>query len=200
MKKLLVLLLALAMVLATTGALAEGLYDGDPVTLQMGMWGSTEGYDQVNNKFLEMFPEIDAKVDIECVVEGDGISSSIPSSEGYVDIVSNMGELNEIRLSQHPIFLVLNLTEVNLLTNLLMSMVENTQFSESYRHLIGKIVFQLSDYAKERLGIDKGKIRPVKPEYDNDQYYRDILDQGGGYAEKMKIVRSIRSQNDSNKI
>lgn len=159
----------------------------------------------VRNYLSEMsFNDIEYPVNKRIVSNDDQqhlvISSSIPSSEGYVDIVSNMGELNEIRLSQHPIFLVLNLTEVNLLTNLLMSMVENTQFSESYRHLIGKIVFQLSDYAKERLGIDKGKIRPVKPEYDNDQYYRDILDQGGGYAEKMKIVRSIRSQNDSNKI
>lgn len=72
MKKTLVVLLVLCLVLLPMTSLAESLYEGDPVTMEMAVWQSVEMYEEINDALFEQFPEIDDKVDIEVVIEGDG--------------------------------------------------------------------------------------------------------------------------------
>ena len=71
MKKILALVVALCMLTAPLASLADGLYDGEPVKLQMLVWNSVETYEQLNDELLEQFPEMDAKVDIEVVLTDD---------------------------------------------------------------------------------------------------------------------------------
>ena len=72
MKKLFALAIAAALLLCSFGALAEDLYFGEKVTLEMAVWNSVETYEQINAALLDRFPEIAAKADIEVVIEGDG--------------------------------------------------------------------------------------------------------------------------------
>ena len=72
MKKLLAAILTLAMLATCFGAVAEGIYAGDKVTMEMAVWNSVETYEQINAALIEQFPEIGAKADIEVVIEGDG--------------------------------------------------------------------------------------------------------------------------------
>ena len=117
-----------------------------------------------------------------------------------VEIAGNREELNQYFSSMHPLLLMLNLSEINLLTNKLMDLARDIDLEESYRHLIGKIVYQLSDYAIERLGIDETDIPKVKPVFEDEKHYDKRIDLGEAYDEKMRIVRRISSQNDSTKI
>lgn len=71
MKKTLALLMALCLLIAPIAALADDLYSGDPVKLQMLVWNSVETYEQLNDELLKQFPEMDAKVDIEVVLTDD---------------------------------------------------------------------------------------------------------------------------------
>ena len=72
MKKLLVLVLTLGLLAMSFGAMAEGLYEGEKVTMEMAVWNSVETYEQINAALIEQFPEIGEKADIEVVIEGDG--------------------------------------------------------------------------------------------------------------------------------
>ncbi|MGL5540452.1 MAG: hypothetical protein ACRDBX_02325 [Erysipelotrichaceae bacterium] len=72
----------------------------------------------------------------------------------------------EYRASVHPIFLPLNLTEVNMLTNELLDHLKDVDEAtyEAYKHLAAKIYSQLSDYGKTRIGnrhemVTLGEIR-----------------------------------------
>ena len=72
LRNLLATLLALSMLLVCSGVLAEGLYDGDPITLTMMVFGQTGNVNAVNEIFFSHFPEIDRKVDIEFMLcEGE---------------------------------------------------------------------------------------------------------------------------------
>lgn len=129
------------------------------------------------------------------------VFSSIKPDDGViVEPAGNREELNQYFSSMHPLFLMLNLSEVNLLTNKLMDLVEDSDLEASYKHLIGKIVYQLSDYAVERLGIDETEIPKVAPVFEDEDYYNKRIDLGEAYDEKMRIVRQIDSQKDSKKI
>ena len=72
MKKLLALILALGLLSTCFGALAEDLYAGEKVKLEMAVWNSVETYEKINAALIERFPEIGQKADIEVVIEGDG--------------------------------------------------------------------------------------------------------------------------------
>lgn len=67
MKKILALVLSLCLLSTCFCALAE-----DQITMEMAVWNSVETYENLNAAFLAQFPEIDEKVDIEVVIEGDG--------------------------------------------------------------------------------------------------------------------------------
>ena len=129
------------------------------------------------------------------------VFSSIEPDDGVVvEPAGTREELNQYFSSMHPIFLMLNLSEVNLLTNKLMDLVRDNDLEESYRHIIGKIVYQLSDYAIERLNINASDIPKVKPVFEDENHYEERIDLGEAYEEKMRIVRQINSQKDSKKI
>lgn len=72
MKKTLALLMALCLVLSSSAAFAAGLYEGDHVSMTMGVWNSVETYEQLNDELLKQFPEMASKLDIAVTIEGDG--------------------------------------------------------------------------------------------------------------------------------
>ena len=72
MKKLFAVLLTVCLFALGCGALAQELYEGEKVTMEMAVWNSVETYEQINAALIERFPEIGEKVDIEVVIEGDG--------------------------------------------------------------------------------------------------------------------------------
>lgn len=71
MKKILIAVLLIVAILAPA-AMAEGLYEGEHVTLQMMIWGGSDTYVKCNEKLFEQFPEIAEKCDIEVLIGGSG--------------------------------------------------------------------------------------------------------------------------------
>lgn len=69
-------------------------YIGEPITLQMMVFGATEVYEKINEKLMELYPEIAEKVKIEVVLGGSGdfdvaqkLRLSLAASETLPDIV-----------------------------------------------------------------------------------------------------------------
>ena len=117
-----------------------------------------------------------------------------------VELVENRGELNEFFSSIHPLFLALNLTEVNLLTKRLIDLASGTDMEEAYRHLIGKIVYQLSDYAMERLAIEGSDLPAIVPAFEDDTVYRDDPQLRSAYYYKLLHVEKSNNHNDNDKV
>ena len=58
MKKLLALILVLGLLSTCFGALAEDLYAGEKVKLEMAVWNSVETYEKINAALIERFPRL----------------------------------------------------------------------------------------------------------------------------------------------
>ena len=105
------------------------------------------------NYFNNSTPMKVGKVVFSHQIKDDGNSREV-----YIDGNNNrmVDDKKLYKSSMHPILLPLNMTEVYMLTNCLLDMLDkNSPEYENYRHLASKIYSQLSPYAKKCLGDNR---------------------------------------------
>lgn len=132
-----------------------------------------------NVEFNYTIKETDNSLDVEM----DGVEQE------------NLGveDLLLYKSSMHPVLLPLNMTEVYMLTNGLLDMLEkDSVLYKNYKHLAEKIYSQLSPYALNRLGDNRhGFSKLSKVAYESElEMYDKIMESKFQYAEKSRdLVR-----------
>lgn len=78
-------------------------YEGEQITLQMMVFGATEVYENINEKLMELYPEIAEKVKIEVVLGGSGdfdVAQKLRLSLAAGETLPDMVRLNYTQLAE----------------------------------------------------------------------------------------------------